>query len=192
MPLSFQTVNQGDIAFGFFNIESDMLLLQRYFFFADAFCAYVSDCAEQEKWEPEGRFKVYEIADPTDIGDLMGAIHGIRYTGFIGETYRRFPFPDDPDHFKQNPKGFMTQDIIKNMIEPFANITEIQFILQENRSVSIGDYTFDQITFHKLLQYVEQGGYPRWQNEIRPDYIKVMQIQIAKSTNDMFDGLKFN
>ncbi len=32
MPLSFRSENHGNIAFGFFNIESDMLLLENYFF----------------------------------------------------------------------------------------------------------------------------------------------------------------
>ncbi|MBC8441147.1 MAG: hypothetical protein H8D87_15855 [Deltaproteobacteria bacterium] len=37
MPLSFTSKSHGNIAFGFFNIESDMLLLEKYFFFADGF-----------------------------------------------------------------------------------------------------------------------------------------------------------
>ena len=46
MPLSFHSLSHGTVAFGFFNIESDMLLLDRYFFFATDFCAHVSDLAE--------------------------------------------------------------------------------------------------------------------------------------------------
>ena len=34
MPLSFESQSHGQVAFGFFNIASDMLLLERYFFFA--------------------------------------------------------------------------------------------------------------------------------------------------------------
>jgi hypothetical protein len=33
MPLAFESESHGTIAFGFFNIESDVLLLDRYFFF---------------------------------------------------------------------------------------------------------------------------------------------------------------
>lgn len=33
MPLSFESRSHGPVAFGFFNIESDMLLLERTFFF---------------------------------------------------------------------------------------------------------------------------------------------------------------
>lgn len=41
MPLAFESLSHGTIAFGFFNIESDMLLCDRYFLFADEFCRYV-------------------------------------------------------------------------------------------------------------------------------------------------------
>ncbi len=34
MPLLFQSLSHGEIPFGFFNIETDMILLQNYFFFA--------------------------------------------------------------------------------------------------------------------------------------------------------------
>jgi hypothetical protein len=37
MPLAFESLSHGAIAFGFFNIETDFLLLERYFFFADSF-----------------------------------------------------------------------------------------------------------------------------------------------------------
>ena len=45
MPLSFKSESHGDIAFGFFNIESDMLLLENYFFFADKFCEWMTQMA---------------------------------------------------------------------------------------------------------------------------------------------------
>jgi hypothetical protein len=42
MPLLFKSVSHGDLAFGFFNIETDMLLLNGYFFFASDFCRHVA------------------------------------------------------------------------------------------------------------------------------------------------------
>ena len=45
MPLSFESMSHGTIAFGFFNIESDMLLCDRYFFFADDFCVKIGQMA---------------------------------------------------------------------------------------------------------------------------------------------------
>ncbi|MGD2186296.1 MAG: hypothetical protein PVI71_09215 [Desulfobacterales bacterium] len=32
MPLAFESLSHGSIAFGFFNIETDMLLLENYFY----------------------------------------------------------------------------------------------------------------------------------------------------------------
>jgi len=37
MPLAFESLSHGTIAFGFFNIASDMLLLEHYFLFATDF-----------------------------------------------------------------------------------------------------------------------------------------------------------
>ncbi len=188
MPLAFQSENHGSIAFGFFNIESDMLLLQQYFFFADAFCQYVSACAERKIWNPVEKITVYEINDPADVGDLMGAINGIRYTGFIGDTYRKFPFPDNPDHFKQNPFGSKTQNIFREMIAPYAKIVEIPFLRLQNRCVRIGDYIFAENNFHELLHYVEEGGFPRWQDNLKPDYVNSMKQQIDESKNEIFSS----
>lgn len=43
MPLAFESISHGTLPFGFFNIESDMLLLDHYFFFAsDYFITYIS------------------------------------------------------------------------------------------------------------------------------------------------------
>jgi len=188
VPLSFQSMNHGSIAFGFFNIESDMLLLQQYFFFADAFCRYVSGCAEHEIWNPVEKFTVFEIDDPVDVGDLMGAINGIRYSGFIGDSYRRFPFPENPALYKQNPLGCETQKIFREMIAPYAKTTEIPFSRLQNRCIRIGDYIFTQNNFSKLLRYVEEGGFPRWQDNLKPDYVDRMKQQISESKNEIFSG----
>ncbi|MCA1793126.1 MAG: hypothetical protein LC660_04495 [Desulfobacteraceae bacterium] len=47
MPLSFDSASHGPAAFGFFNIESDMLLLERFFFFCDDFCTWITSLADQ-------------------------------------------------------------------------------------------------------------------------------------------------
>ncbi len=113
MPLAFESLSHGTIAFGFFNIESDMLLCDCHFFFADDFCAKIGQMGEHAA-EPEYQtvWKVYTIESHEEIGDLMGAIHGVRFTGFIGELYGRFPFPQQPVDFKQNPEGDQTQSLV--------------------------------------------------------------------------------
>ncbi len=56
MPLEFQSLSHGPIAFGFFNIESDMLLLEHYFFFASEFCKYISDLSERKEAQFQGEY----------------------------------------------------------------------------------------------------------------------------------------
>jgi len=192
MPLSFKSISHGDIAFGFFNIDSDMLLLDRYFFFATEFCSHLMEIAEKN---PQGPYKtsweVYNISDPEDIGDLMGAIHGIHYTGFIGEVYCRFPFPQKPEDFRQKPEGAKTRDEIEKMIRKFAALFQITFVIgQEEQGVSIGPYRFTRTGFQELIKYVWQGGYPRWKDEIRPYYVVEMKDKIVLSSCAIFSGLE--
>ena len=191
MPLAFRSISHGDIAFGFFNIESDMLLLDRYFFFATEFCNHISEIAEKNPHGPyEKSWDVYNISDPEDIGDLMGAIHGIHYTGFIGEVYCRFPFPKRPENFRQKPGGAKTRDEIEEIIRKFARSFQITFVMgQETQEVSIGPYRFTRSGFQELIKYVWQGGYPRWKDEIRPDYVVEMKDKLGLSSCGIFSGL---
>ncbi len=182
MPLAFDSLSHGSIAFGFFNIDSDMLLLDRYFFFSTDFCAHISSIVESDE---EGSFKtswqVYYIEEPEDIGDLMGAIHGIHYQGFIGELYRRFPFPERPEDFKQKPEGVKTRAIVEDMIAKYAEYIEIPFIAdKEAQVVEIGAYRFSRPSFHELIKYVWRGGYPRWKDEVKPDYVLAMKREIQQ------------
>ena len=94
MPLAFESLSHGTIAFGFFNIESDLLLLDRYFIFAEDFCKYTEKIAKNGRGQAyNALWQIQVIEAVKDIGDLMGAIHGVRFSGFIGELYRHFPFP---------------------------------------------------------------------------------------------------
>ncbi len=79
MPLAFESLSHGTIAFGFFNIDSDLLLLDHYFFFADDFCRNVEKIAGSPSNQTcEDIWQIYHIADPGLIGDLHTAIHGVR------------------------------------------------------------------------------------------------------------------
>jgi len=194
MPLTFNSLSHGKVAFGFFNIESDMLLLEHYFFFSTVFCEHMSRIAEQPEDEPiPTSYPGYTIDNPEDIGDLMGAIHGTRYTGFIGDLYRRFPFPEDPADFKQNPKGTRSQDIVKTLIKNYARHAEIPFVHNQNGSeITIDEYRFDRTSFHQLIEYVWKGGYPRWKDGIRPDHVIHMKNCISQSRNKLFEGIALN
>ena len=46
----------------------------------------------------------------------MGAIHGFDFRGFIGAVYRFYPFPQEPEDFKQNPEGFRTRSILEQLV----------------------------------------------------------------------------
>lgn len=190
MPLSFRSENYGDIAFGFFNIESDMLLLENHFFFADKFCEWMGTLSEEKVIETlKFEQPVYVIENPDDIGDLMGAIHGVRFTGFIGRTYQLFPFPHDPDRFRQNPEGFNTQKIIEEEILQFSIKKEMAIVFHKDNSVQIGPYEFSISVFHELISYVWLGGYPRWKNGVRPPYVIRMKERIRKNSNAFFKGV---
>lgn len=187
MPLSFKSESHGNIAFGFFNIESDMLLLENYFFFADKFCEWIKQMASKDADGLDTiSYDVNIIAESDDIGDLMGAIHGIRFTGFIGRLYEIFPFPSDPEAFKQNPDGFSTQKIVSKEIEKFSSPTELVITFPEENKIQLGPYLFNISIFHELIRYVWQGGYPRWKNEIRPQYVIDMKKFIDQNQNNFF------
>ncbi len=191
MPLAFESLNRGTVAFGFFNIDTDLLLLQQYFLFADDFCGHLIRLAQGRRRQTyETSWMVYSIDDPKQIGDLMAAIHGIRYTGFIGEVYKRFPFPKREVEFKQKPEGFQHRDWIMSLLETWAVSKTVPVrVDQENETVSIGEYLFTKEVFHQLIQYVWVGGYPRWKDEIRPVYVMEMKNRIEKASGWLMKGL---
>jgi len=192
MPLAFDSLSHGQIAFGFFNIESDMLLCDRYFLFADTFCRHVQDLAENAE-QPTLRtaWQVRIIQTPEAIGDLMGAIHGIRYIGFIGELYRHFPFPSEAQNFKQNPQGFKTQSQVAEIIGKYATLREIQVSVKNtDGEIQVGDYRFSSTQFQKLIGYVWCGGYPRWKDHIRPAYVSDMREKILRNCRGIFEGIR--
>lgn len=193
MPLAFDTLSHGSIAFGFFNIESDMLLCDRYFLFADEFCKYVADIAENVG-EHTGQtiWQVQIIQTDDAIGDLMGAIHGVRYTGFMGELYRCFPFPPRAQDFKQNPHGFKTQTQVSEIIANYAELLEIQVTVKNaGGEIQVGDYRFSRTQFQKLIDYVWRGGYPRWKDEIRPACVLEMKNKVMLNGTGIFSDIEF-
>ncbi|MBU0971585.1 MAG: hypothetical protein KKC20_13105 [Proteobacteria bacterium] len=190
MPLSFPSISHGNIAFGFFNIESDMLLMEGYFFFADQFCKWMRVLAQQEDDANKSlKCRVFHISDPRDVGNLMGAIHGQAFTGFMGNLYTLFPFPKDPRDFKQNPKGGLTRKIVVKEIQKFAVKKQMCIEFSKEGTVHMGPYVFDRKVFCGLIQYVWQGGYPRWKDEIRPAYVVAMKEQLQAGNNRFFKGM---
>lgn len=184
MPLAFRSLSHGTIVFGFFNIKTDLILLENYFFFAEDFCNTIAKAAINESKYVNFDFLVYEIEDPRQIGDLMGAIHGVRFEGFIGEIYRLFPFPTDQKDFKQDPEGFKNRDLVLSILLRYGAPVKIVFeISPQSETVRIGRYLFSREQFHELLRYVWEGGYPKWLNGKRPGYVALMYQALRDSSN---------
>jgi len=191
MPLEFDSLSHGKIAFGFFNIETDMILLNNYFLFAQDFCEHISEVAKTPlKKIYDSSWGIYVIENNSDIGNLMGAIHGIDLRGFIGEVYKLFPFPKHQDNFKQKPEGFKNRILIEELIQKYAERIDIRLVMnQKDRKIGIGEYIFNKSSFHELIKYIWLGGFPRWKDNVRPDYVLKMKGMIEKSKNPLFDGL---
>ena len=190
MPLAFPSTSHGVIAFGFFNIETDMLLLENLFFFADRFCNAVVALAEQsEETEAGVWMDGYRIKAPAMMGDLHGAIHGIDLSGFIGETYRQFPFPSDPRAFKQKPYGKENQFLIRSFVAKYGSEQRISLLWDRKLStVRVEEFVFAQKDFAQLIAYVDRGGYPRWQGDVRPGYVRTMMAKLAESSSPLLDN----
>jgi hypothetical protein len=191
MPLGFSSLNHGTIAFGFFNIETDLLLLEHYFLFARDFCSYVTLIAGQSDKGPfETSWDVYSIDRGEDIGDLMAAINGIRFTGFIGEVYRYFPFPAKEEHFKQQPEGYKNREALEKMISAYATKKKIPVRGDAaNETVAVAEYLFTKGVFHRIVEYVWLGGYPRWKDGMAPDYLHEMKKNLETASGWLFRGL---
>jgi hypothetical protein len=193
MPLAFESLSHGTVAFGFFNIESDMLLLDHYFFFAEDFCKNIEKLAGiTVNQRFEDICQIYHIVDSQQIGDLTGAIHGLRYTGIIGEVYRRFPFPVKEEDFKQKADGHLNRSVVANIIENYTQPTEIKIsVAPDHGVIEIGSYCFACAYFHEMINYVWLGGYPRWKDEIRPDYVVSLKKAVTQNPEGLFRGLVF-
>ena len=194
MPLTFKSINHGRVAFGFFNIESDMLLLEHYFFFATDFCDLVTDLAHKNaEVEFATAWSVFNIERRRNVGDLMGAISGERHLGFIGDTYLKYPFPRKHEDFKQNPTGNSKQIEFVEMIAPYATRTDIPIVVsREENAIAFGDYQFAAWSFCELVAYVWRGGYPRWMDDRGPEYVTGMKAQVEASEHWLFEKILWN
>jgi hypothetical protein len=167
-----------------------MILLNQHFLFAEDFCHHISKAARANENVFKTSWEVYSFQNREDIGNLMGAIHGFDYCGFIGEVYKLYPFPRQQEDFKQNPEGFKTRSLIESIIQKYVSPKIITFkINQRFEQIAIGEYLFDKCSFHELIRYIWVGGFPRWKDSIRPNYVMEMKKRIDESRNSILDGL---
>lgn len=188
MPLGHRTLSHGVVAFGFFNIDSDCLLLQNLFFFATDFCEWVREWAQEG---PPERCEVpaYAIDDRRRIGDLQAAIRGVPHPGFLWAVYERFPFPGDPHEFKQRPEGHLARDYVESILREHAapRSVTVRFDRVGGR-VDFGGYVFDREGFLELLRYVWRGGMPTWRAGVRPTCVVGMIDAARRSPHWPFAG----
>jgi hypothetical protein len=127
------------------------------------------------------RLDGFHIGDPRMMGNLHGAIAGVDLGGFIGATYRRFPFPADPAEFRQNPAAEENRAWTRALIRKFGRADRI--ILHRNGAegrISVSDYVFREEEFRRLVDYVDRGGHPRWRDEVRPQYVREMMKALER------------
>ena len=193
MPLAFQSLSHGQIAFGFFNIETDMLLLDIHFFFADNFCRAVGGLAGcGSDADVSVSLDAYTL-EPHRIGNLMGSIRGIDFSGFIGDVYRLYSFPREEDKFRQQPEGSRNREKIEGIIQKYARLRPIAVRFYPARdTVDIGGYVFDRREFLRLVEYVWMGGYPRWRDGTRPEYVIEMKRTIEGYEDPVFAGINLD
>jgi hypothetical protein len=178
MPLIFPSASHGAIAFGFFNVETDCLLLDRVFFFCADFCRAVSELAAA----PEGIRSLlpgFSFSRREEIGDLRGAIHGTRHEGFLGEVYRLWPFPADPGEFRQKLRGAGNRGPVEALLRSRASPASLVLAAEPgNDLVRIGPYAFTRRGFADLIEYVLRGGYPTWEGYEEggmPEYVRPLR-----------------
>jgi hypothetical protein len=59
---------------------------------------------------------------------------------------------------------------------------------RQSSTVSVEQFMFEEITFSAFIAYVNRGGYPGWQDEIRPHYVQEMMQKLAQISSSLLVG----
>ena len=79
---------------------------------------------------------------------------------------------------------------MKEIIQEYTGKTSIPFVIdQKVDQITIGEYLFSKVSFHELIKYIWLGGFPRWKENLRPDYVSAMKKIIGQFKNPIFEGL---
>lgn len=191
MPLGFNSLNHGVIAFGFFNIETDLLLMQNRVFWCRDFCALFTDLGATEAHKIfQARLPAWIIQNQEDLGDLHGSIAGRTHYGLIGELYRRWPFPSDPAGFRQKPAGAATKAEVLEILERFGQQAELEIRAEASQDLcDLGGISFNGDGTRALANYVWRGGMPGWQDGQRPDYLWEAAADWRGAVNPLLAGM---
>jgi hypothetical protein len=191
MPLAFQSLNRGTVAFGFFHIETDLVLLERRVFWCRQLCELFSDLAatgpDRELW---ARLPGWE---PAKLGDLHGAIAGVSHAGLIGELYRRWPFPADPAGFRQRAAGAAPREEVEAILAAHGRPVEWEVVAPRGgEALEVDGTAFDAAGVRALAAYVWRGGMPGWQEGRRPDYLWEAAEAWRAAANPLLAGLELH
>jgi hypothetical protein len=55
-------------------------------------------------------------------------------------------------------------------------------------TVSVEEFVFERKDFAQLIAYVDRGGYPQWQDDVRPGYVRAMMAKLAESSSPLLDN----
>jgi hypothetical protein len=181
MPIGFETTNAGQIAVGFFNIETDCLLMGRYFFFASDFCGWVKSWAEQDP--PESLVKEFYVADRfQDIGNIHAAMAHFYQQDLLSDVFQRFPFPEDPLAFRQHPDGWKNRKALEAILPSHTHREQVTISFHKpQEAVLFGEYEFHKSVFSRVLQYLFRGGMPMWRDGVPPVYVLEMMRAVGAS-----------
>lgn len=186
MPIGFNTQSHGEIPIGFFNIDTDMLLMNKYFVFVSDFCNWIIGWTK-ETGDLSIEQEFYMIERPEDIGNLMGAITGELFTGFIGEVYKKYPFPKKPEDFRQKPEGYNNRAVVEKIVKKYGSEKSIKISTNEKeQTITIGEYIFTSDQFHEVMYYIWRGGMPKWTEDKMPKYVEEMMKAVMTSKNWLF------
>ncbi len=188
MPLAFASLSHGTVAFGFYNIETDGLLLDRLFFFCTDFCTAVCELASLS-WDAGQRTSLpgFSFRTAEEIGDLGGAIRGTHHRGFLGEVYLLWPFPTEAAAFRQKLGGASNRPLVEAILKRRAEPVSIDLVVEGAEGlVRVAEYAFSRRGFLDIVAYVERGGYPTWEGYEegrRPAYVARMAAAIGDGGN---------
>jgi hypothetical protein len=172
MPLAFDTLEGDRVAFGFFHIETDLLLLERRFFWCRGFCAALDALLEV----PVGLTGIshlpgWRIDSAAALGDLHGALAGDALHGLIGALYARWPFPARRAEFRQKPDGQVPPAQVEALLDRFGTRTTFALRMTPGVAFDLDGTRFTPAQFARLAEYVWRGGMPGWAAGVRPAYL---------------------
>ncbi len=188
MPLAFESITHGVVPFGYFNVDTDLLLLQQLIFNTDRFCEAIGKLNEHDTTTVKD---AYLIPDPLSMGNVMGAIHGYDRSGFIGAVYERFPFPTDPAAFRQHPDGAVHRETVIEELRRWGQPHALEVRADPDGTVRFGEIRFERRWFKELVAYVWRGGYPRWLDERRPPAVEELRERLQASACPLFEGQRW-